>query len=342
MAASYGTPTPTTIRAAGPSPDKTALGNVIFEPTAEGMQVMAITFPAALGAMYAHYFHTAIDAKDFEMHSAQHKALAEGIYNKLVATMHQHKRVMLNMTTQCGRNGPKCFAWLDGKYNRSDTNAAVQKLREIVDLAPFAPDAVDAGIDKLLTDNASNEGLVLPEKFMRALIVLKLPSNCDVVAKMQLAKPVLPSPEQLQAEILRTMPAVTAERSLYDPSGHAAFAGIATQKGAGTKWCFNCDAPGHVRKDCEEPSAKCDECGAGAGHVTKHCLVVQHDKPIPAVISAERRAKIERLRKDYKLKIAATAPSVNVCVDSFDSDEDLSWYDLLDKRNPPGGVVGWQ
>ena len=102
MAASYGTPTPTTIRAAGPSPDalvdKTALGNVIFEPTPEGMQVMAITFPAALGAMYAHYFHTAIDAKDFELHTAQHKALAEGIYNKLVATMHQHKRAMLNIT----------------------------------------------------------------------------------------------------------------------------------------------------------------------------------------------------------------------------------------------------
>ena len=58
MAASFGTPTPTTIRAAGPSPDvlvdKTALGNVVFEPTPEGMQVMAITFPAALGAMYAH------------------------------------------------------------------------------------------------------------------------------------------------------------------------------------------------------------------------------------------------------------------------------------------------
>ena len=76
MAASYGTPTPTTIRAAGPSPealvDRTALGNVVFEPTAEGMQVMAITFPAALGPMYATYFHTAIDAKDFDLHTAQH------------------------------------------------------------------------------------------------------------------------------------------------------------------------------------------------------------------------------------------------------------------------------
>ena len=334
MAASFGTPTPTTIRAAGPSPDvlvdKTALGNVIFEPTPEAMQVMAITFPAALGAMYAHYFHTAIDGKDFDLHTAQHKALAEGIYNKLVATMHQHPRVLLNMTSQCGRNGPKCFAWLDGKYNRADTNAAVQKLRAIVDLTPFAPDAVDAGIDKLLTDNASNEGLVLPEKFMSALIVLKLPTSCDVVAKMQLAKPVLPPPEQLQAEILRTMPAQIAERSLYDPAGNAAFAGIATPKER-NKWCFNCDSPGHVRRDCAEPAANCDECGAAAGHVTKHCLVVQHDKPIPAVISAERRAKIERLRKDYKIKIAATAQSANVCHDSYDSDEELSWLEQLDK-----------
>ena len=79
----------------------------------------------------------------------------------------------------------------------------------------------------------------------------------------------------------------------------------------------------------------------GAGHVTNHRLVVQHEKPIPAVVSAERRAKIERLRKDYKLKIAAAGPSVNVCIDSFDSDEELSWYDRLDK-SMPCGVVGWQ
>ena len=334
MAASYGTPTPTTLRGAGPTPDclvdKTALGHVVFDPTPEGMQVMAITFPAAMGAMYAGYFNSVLASKDFEIRSAQQQALSEGIYNKLIATMHQHPRVMLNMTTQNGRNGPKCFNWLDSKYNRSDTNAAVQKLRAIVDLTPFKGDDVDGGIDRLITDNAANDGLVLPDKFLSALIVLKLPSSCDVVAKMQLAKPELPPPEQLQAEILRTMPAVTAERSLYDPSGNAAFAGFATQKER-NRWCFNCDSPGHVRRDCAEPAANCDECGAAAGHVTKHCLVVQHDKPIPAVISAERRAKIERLRKDYKIKIAATAQSANVCHDSYDSDEELSWLEQLDK-----------
>ena len=39
--------------------------------------------------------------------------------------------------------------------------------------------------------------------------------------------------------------------------------------------------------------AKCDECGPGAGHVTKHCLVVAYDKPTPSGISDGRRAKIE-------------------------------------------------
>jgi hypothetical protein len=83
MAASYGTPTPGKIRSAGPTPDllvdKSALANVKFDPTPEGMQVMAIMFPAALGAMYAHYFNTAIAAKDFTLHTQQDEALAAGM-----------------------------------------------------------------------------------------------------------------------------------------------------------------------------------------------------------------------------------------------------------------------
>eukprot|EP00966_Prymnesium_polylepis_P169902 3927819-Prymnesium_polylepis.1 len=43
--------------------------------------------------------------------------------------------------------------------------------------------------------------------------------------------------------------------------------------------------------------AKCDECGPGAGHQTKHCLVVAYDKPIPVGISDSRRARIEAARK---------------------------------------------
>eukprot|EP00966_Prymnesium_polylepis_P289376 6684597-Prymnesium_polylepis.1 len=48
---------------------------------------MAILFPAALGAMYAHFFTTAIATKDFELRTRQDVALAVGVYNKLVVTM---------------------------------------------------------------------------------------------------------------------------------------------------------------------------------------------------------------------------------------------------------------
>ena len=69
MAASYGTPTPSTFRSPGPTPDflvdKTALAHLKFDPTPEGMQVMAILLPAALGASYAHFFNKAIATKDF-------------------------------------------------------------------------------------------------------------------------------------------------------------------------------------------------------------------------------------------------------------------------------------
>eukprot|EP00966_Prymnesium_polylepis_P169903 3927820-Prymnesium_polylepis.1 len=59
--------------------------------------------------------------------------------------------------------------------------------------------------------------------------------------------------------------------------------------------------------------AKCDECGPGAGHQTKHCLVVAYDKPIPVGISDGRRPRIEAARKAYKIK---KGESVNVCFDS--------------------------
>ena len=71
---------------------------------------------------------------------------------------------------------------------------------------------------------------------------------------MQLAKPALPPPDELQAEIARTLPTKPVS-TVYDPMGHAAFAGIGTQKGRKTL-CYNCDSIGHGRSDCEEPPAK--------------------------------------------------------------------------------------
>eukprot|EP00966_Prymnesium_polylepis_P168730 3901680-Prymnesium_polylepis.1 len=75
---------------------------------------MAIMSPVALGAIYAHYFNTAIATENFALHTQQDEALAAGVYNnKLVATMAGHGRILLNMTSQNGHNGPKCFCWLD-------------------------------------------------------------------------------------------------------------------------------------------------------------------------------------------------------------------------------------
>ena len=67
--------------------------------------------------------------------------------------------------------------------------------------------------------------------------------------------------------------------------------------------------------------------------MSKHCLIIHHDKPIPTGIHEPRRSAIEQRRKEYRLKHAVSGPSVNVCVDSFDSDEDLSWLEQL-QRDP--------
>jgi hypothetical protein len=341
MVDSYGTPTPSTLRSPGPTPDflvdKTALTHLKFEPTPEGMQVMGILFPAALGAMYANFFNKAITTKDFELRTRQDVALAAGVYNKLVVTMSGHGRVLLNMTAQNGRNGPKCFNWLDAKYNRSDTNAAVQKLRDIVDLAPFPSDDVDACIDQLLTANAANEGLVLPDKFMSALIVLKLPEACDVISKVQLAKPALPPPDELQAEIARTLPTKPGSLSALQLSAGLVahpIAFVAAEKGAAgarsagrPQRCRNCDSPDHLIADCTLPKGNCSVCGFAAGHVDNHCLA-QSDGPIPSGIPAPVKAKLLERRTAYLAAKAAGTIAVAVELPSLaDEAELMTWLE---------------
>ena len=64
-----------------------------------------------------------------------------------------------------------------------------------------------------------------------------------------------------------------------------------------------------------------------AGHPDKHCLV-QSDKPIPAGISSERRAKIESARKAYKTKTGAAVLFVpNEATPLEENDE--NFWDML-------------
>ena len=93
------------------------------------------------------------------------------------------------------------------------------------------------------------------------------------------------------------------------------------------KFCFNCDTTGHHRSTCTKPLATCSVCGVLAGHPDKHCLV-QSDKPIPAGISSERRAKIESARKAYKTKTGAAVLFVpNEATPLEENDE--SFWDML-------------
>eukprot|EP00966_Prymnesium_polylepis_P130402 3015988-Prymnesium_polylepis.1 len=111
MAASYGTPTPGK-QAPGPTPDqlvsKENLATVVFDTTAEGMEVMKITFPRLSAQVNVRNIlqQRSQEPQDFQLRSARDEALAEGIYNRLIGTTSKHNRIMLNMATQCGRNGP--------------------------------------------------------------------------------------------------------------------------------------------------------------------------------------------------------------------------------------------
>ena len=100
-----------------------------------------------------------------------------------------------------------------------------------------------------------------------------------------------------------------------------------------TSFCFNCDTSGHIRRNCTKPKADCSECGSQAGHPDKYCLVIHSDKPIPSVLSAERRTKITemRARRAARLKNGKTTASAsmlfNECSEVPENDENF-WEHL--------------
>ena len=59
--------------------------------------------------------------------------------------------------------------------------------------------------------------------------------------------------------------------------------------------------------------------------------MINHDRAIPSTIDSASVAKIEKKRAAYKIKKATTSSSVNAMLPDWDSDEELSFLERLER-----------
>ena len=319
MVASSGPPT------ADSFVDRAALAKLSLRIDAKGFKVFVRKFQSALGTHYQKVITYAIATDNLEPVDPRAIELHGKVYDMLVGTFTDaHDDILLDMETYCNALGPKALQWLKARYPSSDLPTALGNMMSVWN-GTISSNAVVADINGIVTLNASAERLRIPDELLCALLLMKLPAEFNNVRDNVIFDDALPSLDELIGKVQSAVnfkPAISA-------TAHMAFAGIGTQRGR-AQACYNCDGP-HSRGACPLPSAACDECGQNAGHISKYCFVINYDRALPSSIQPDAAAKIEKKRAAYKLKKAATGTGVNAMVPGWDSDEDLSWLEQLER-----------
>ena len=221
-------------------------------------------------------------------------AMHTKIYSMLILTFKDEDDVMDEMEAHCGKLGPACMSYLEDNYNSTSLAAAVNNLGAVVRETVIGPDQI-AG---LVARNKRFARLQLSEDAMVALILLKLPDKYATIKTMIIQTDKLPT-----AKVLISMLQTESDFSGGD-NAPAAFTGIGNVR---TKFCYNCDAVGHINAECTIPKALCGDCG-DKGHMSKHCWV-RNDKPLPAWMTGEKKSSMLAKRAAYQANKSSTSMS---------------------------------
>jgi hypothetical protein len=327
-----------------PAPDplahinKSILSTLKVDLTPEGMQAFSILFPAAIGSMLSTTLQHAIDAKEFEPTERKMIALHEHVYNSLVLTLASHPAVLVQMTAECGKLGPKCIMWLNARYNPNTTTTGVLGLMNILK-KPVDADDLKASIGATIAKNALLPAeLKLTESAMVVLILLNLPESFSTLRQIVIERDTLPSLSELQAKVSNIMSFGNSQIGEMG-SEKASFALAHTNNAYNantrlTKPCFNCDTVGHNTAGCPKDKVDCKYCGVLAGHLLKYCFIANEALPLPDRMHENQRDAIHAKRKAIKARAVPqpAGPSAAMCFPTNDDslaavDEDF-WAQL--------------
>ena len=315
--------------AAPPSPatslNLSALSKLKLTTTPQGMRAFFIKFPAALGPLLAATLRKTLNRSTLNPFDSREASLFSLINDALVGCVQDDDDVIA-MSTACGTNGPMALVWLQRTYDPTSTASALVTLIDM--FTTSLGDDTRKGLDMKIAQNHSlHKDLQLPEPVLVVRMLCMLPPDLNNLRDLIVERDAIPTPTEL-CEKVQNQGAVAGASSMTGKSRHGALASaFSFAAETRNKFCFNCDTTGHHRSTCTKPIATCSVCGVLAGHPDKHCLV-QSDKPIPAGISSERRAKIESARKAYKTKTGAAVLFVpNEATPLEENDE--SFWDML-------------
>ena len=119
------------------------------KPTPNGMKAFGMKFAAHLPQLQAQALRNAYTTDSFEPVGTEQKLMYEIIYDKLLTCVPSAlDDDMLNMTNECGRNGPKCLKWLDARY---DPDGMASHVKNVFKLFSQKVDSLDpvGGINRV-------------------------------------------------------------------------------------------------------------------------------------------------------------------------------------------------
>ena len=275
-----------------------ALSKLNLKKTPAGIAVFMIKFPSALGPLLASTLRSAMRGT-LDKHDPRAANLLELIYDCLIGCMPDDKDVV-KMTKDCGMDGHLCLNWLKRKYAPTNTASSIKALLSIFQ-EPLGDDIV-AGIDeKIAANDELPDEVTIGDEVLAVLILAKLPENLSTLVNIIVERDEMPSCDEIREKVFNQI-------SIQDTKNKTIHTALNFTPNSGG-FCFNCDTKGHLRRNCTKPKADCSECGKGAGHPDKYCLVIHSDKPIPEALNVERKVTIVamRARRAQRLKAASSA-----------------------------------
>ena len=295
--------------------------------TPEAWRAFAVRFPAMLGPCLAETFRHSLAAQHFHPSDNKLKALHGHIFDHLVLALEDFDSLVVEMSAECGTDGPRAFHFLMVRLDPQSTATSIVSLIDLL-TKPLDPEAVPASIRAKIALNAKlPTDLKLPPQVMSVLTLIQLPDQFTQLRDIVIERDSVPSVTDLVTKVENMHTMQSAASSAPRPPGTIMLsAGGTYADAAKKKQCVNCDATSHFTYQCKATRSECNECGPNAGHLPKYCLV-QSDQPFPRSMAPEKVTELQAKRDAYKAR-NATQVNMLVCKPAVADDDEDFWSRL--------------
>ena len=218
-----------------------------FVPTQLGMRAFMIKFPAALGPLLGITLKTAIRNNDLKPNEPKAITLHGYINDALISSMDDLDDLILQMTQENGEFGVANPLFLKERFDPSSTATSIGTLVNIIKKPLDTTDIIGDMQSKIAANAGLPSNLVLPSDILTVTLLLGLPQSLAALKDIVIERDSLPTTQQLIAKVKSSMEVSKTQSNTSD------MAFIFAKHHRGKPFCYNCDANGHLTKECNEP-----------------------------------------------------------------------------------------